>query len=73
MEAEKDIQRLKINWVFIVFAYTMNSINYFCVMPINHQYIINPTLEALNVTNEVNTIIMIITSFINSYLTIGSH
>lgn len=53
MEVEKDIRRLKKNWVFIAAAYLVNAINYSCVLPTCHQFIINPTAEALNITNEV--------------------
>lgn len=50
---ERDIQRLKWNWLFATLASILGSLNYTCVLPTNHQYIINPTAESLNTTNEV--------------------
>ena len=53
--SERDILRLKINWLFVIIACIVRVINYMCVIPTNHQFIINPTAETLNITNEVNT------------------
>ena len=50
---EKDICRLKINWLFVNLSVLVRSINLICVIPTNHQFIVNPTAESLNVTDEV--------------------
>ena len=52
--SEKDIRRLKSNWLFLMFVSILRVINYICVIPTNHQFIINPTAETLNITVEVN-------------------
>ena len=46
--AERDILRLKCNWLFLVLAAMLRAINYICVIPTNHQFIINPTIKTLN-------------------------
>ena len=51
--SEKDILRLKINWFFVIIVRVVRLINYMCVAPTNHQFIINPTTETLNITAEV--------------------
>ena len=51
--AKRDILRLKCNWLFLVLASMLRVINYICVIPTNHQFIINPTIKTLNITNEV--------------------
>ena len=51
--AKRDVLRLKFNWLFLVLASTVRAINYTCVIPTNHQFIINPTTKTLNITNEV--------------------
>ena len=51
--AKRDILRLKCNWLFLVLASMLRAINYICVIPTNHQFIINPTIKTLNITNEV--------------------
>ena len=37
-----------------MFICVLRVINYTCVIPTNHQFIINPTAETLNITNEVS-------------------
>ena len=37
-----------------MFICVLRVINYICVIPTNHQFIINPTAETLNITNEVS-------------------
>ena len=54
--AERDLWRLKSNWVFVIFACIVAVINYICVIPTNHQFIINPTAETLRITDEVSTL-----------------
>ena len=51
--AKRDILRLKSNWLFLVLTSMLRAINYICVIPTNHQFIINPTINTLNITNEV--------------------
>ncbi|CAI8004564.1 hypothetical protein GBAR_LOCUS3957 [Geodia barretti] len=51
--AGKDIRRLKSNWLFLMFTCILRVINYTGVIPTNHQFIINPTAETLNITDEV--------------------
>jgi MFS family permease len=52
VKAKRDVLRLKFNWLFLVLASTVRAINYTCVIPTNHQFIINPTIKTLNITNE---------------------
>ena len=52
--AERDIRRLKWNWVFVYFIAIMGAINYSCPLPTNHQFVINPTAKSMNnLTDEV--------------------
>ena len=51
--AKRDILRLKCNWLFLVLASMLRVINYICVIPTNHQFIINLIIKTLNITNEV--------------------
>ena len=44
---------MKLNWLFLVLASAVTGISYMCVIPTNHQFIINPTTKTLNITNEV--------------------
>ena len=53
---ERDILRLKINWLFVIAACVMKSVNYICVIPTNHQFIINPSAKSLNITDEVREV-----------------
>jgi MFS family permease len=52
VKAKKDNLRLKLNWLFLVLASAVRGISYMCVIPTNHQFIINPTTKTLNITNE---------------------
>ena len=45
--------RLRINWLFVITTSCLRGINYMCVTPTNHQFIINPTVETLNITDKV--------------------
>ena len=38
----------------MILSVTTRSINLICVIPTNHQFIVNPTAENLNVTDEVS-------------------
>ena len=60
--------------MFLVLVATVRAINYICVIPTNHQFIINPTMETLRITNEVTFnsytcghIIMIISLAMQNY------
>ena len=51
--AGKDITRLKWNWLFVSLVVTIRALNHSAPLPTNHQFIINPTIDNLNITSKV--------------------
>ena len=57
---DKEIRRLKWNWLFLMLVCTLETINYTSVLPTFHQFITNPTAEVLNETGRLDKVSLVL-------------